>query len=132
MTQGALQSTQATSVLVIEDDLDTREFYEMILLSQGYQVHAAGTGQAALAQAATHPVQAIVLDRRLPDFDSVNLCRLLRHRLGTELPIIFVTADRDPALEGTARTAGITDFLLKPFDPTELLERVRRLTSSPG
>ena len=119
---------QRTRMLVVEDDLDTREFYEDLLTSEGYDVLGAGTGQAALAHVAAQPVQGIVLDRRLPDFDGVQLCRLLRQRLGSDVPIIFVTADRDPELEGTARTAGITDFVLKPFDPADLLDRVRRLT----
>ena len=119
---------QRTRMLVVEDDLDTREFYENLLALEGYDVLAAGTRQAALAYVATETVQGIVLDRRLPDFDGVELCRLLRQRFGTDVPIIFVTADRDPELEGTARTAGITDFLLKPFDPADLLDRVRRLT----
>ena len=120
--------TRTTRVLVVEDDLDTREFYEDLLALEGYDVLAAGTGQAALAHVAEQTVQGIVLDRRLPDFDGVQLCRLLRECVGSDVPIIFVTADRDPELEGTARTAGITDFLLKPFNPADLLDRVRRLT----
>ena len=120
---------RTTRVLVVEDDLDTREFYEDLLVLEGYDVLAAGTGQAALAQVAAQTVQGIVLDRRLPDFDGVELCRLLRERVGSHVPIIFVTADRDPELEATARTAGITEFLLKPFDFADLLDHVRRLTA---
>jgi DNA-binding response OmpR family regulator len=128
MTQTAPQLPPTTQILVVEDDLDTREFYEVLLADEGYHVLAASTGQQALAHVAVQPVNAIVLDRRLPDFDGVDLCRLLRQRVGTSVPIIFVTADRDPALEATARTAGITDFLLKPFHPADLLDRVRRFT----
>src|ERR671916_3272888 len=119
---------QTTRMLVVEDDLDTREFYEDMLIAEGYQVLAASTGEQALAQVAAQPVQGIVLDRRLPDVDGIQLCRLFRQHLGAQVPIIMVTADRDPELEATARAAGITTFLLKPFDPTELLDRVRRLT----
>ena len=127
MTHAAPQPSQTTRILVVEDDLDTREFYEVLLADEGYRVLAAGTGQEALAYVAVHAVNGIVLDRRLPDFDGVNLCRLLRQRVGTSIPIIFVTADRDPTLEATARTAGITDFLLKPFHSADLLDRVRHL-----
>ncbi len=119
---------QPTRMLVVEDDLDTREFYEDLLIAEGYDVLAASTGQEALAHVAAQPVQGIVLDRRLPDVDGVDLCRLLRQRLGARVPIIFVTADRDPDLEATARAAGITEFVLKPFDAAALLDRVRRLT----
>ena len=119
---------QTTRMLVVEDDLDTREFYEDLLIAEGYHVLAASTGQQALAHIAAQSVQGIVLDRRLPDVDGVLLCRLLRQRLGAQVPIIFVTADRDPDLEATARAAGITAFVLKPFHPAELLDRVQRLT----
>jgi DNA-binding response OmpR family regulator len=118
---------QATCILVIEDDLDTREFYEHLLMSEGFAVLSASSGQQALAQTAVQVVHGIVLDRRLPDIDGVDLCRLLRQQVASDMPIIFVTADRDPALEAMARTAGITDFLLKPFQPTDIIDRLHRL-----
>ena len=127
MTHAAPQPSPTTRILVVEDDLDTREFYAGLLADEGYHVLAAGTGQQALALA-VQPVNGIILDRRLPDVDGVQLCRLLRQRVGTSIPIIFVTADRDPTLEATARTAGITEFLLKPFNVMDLLDRVQRLT----
>jgi DNA-binding response OmpR family regulator len=120
---------QATRILVVEDDRDTREFYEELLAMEEYGVLSASTGHDALAHLATEVVQGIVLDRRLPDFDGVQLCRLLRQRVDPDVPIIFVTADRDPALEAMAREAGITDFLLKPFDPTDFVDRIRRFTA---
>ena len=122
-------SPQTIRILVVEDDLDTREFYEVLLMSEGYPVVAAGTGHEALAHVADEVVQCIVLDRRLPDFDGVQLCGLLREHVDPDVPIIFVTADRDPALKATARQAGITDFLLKPFNPTDLVERIRHFTT---
>ena len=127
MTHAAPQPPPTTRILVVEDDLHTRELYEVLLTDEGYHVLAAGTGQQALALA-VQPVNGIILDRRLPDVDGVQLCRLLRQRVGTSIPIIFVTADRDPTLEATARTAGITEFLLKPFNVMDLLDRVQRLT----
>ncbi len=125
-TPSQLPST--ISILVVEDDLETREFYEVLLVTEGYHVVAASTGEAALAHLSDSPVNGIVLDRRLPDFDGVDLCRLLRQRVAPSVPIIFVTADRDPALETRARMAGITEFLLKPFRPMDLLDHVQRLT----
>lgn len=119
---------QTTRILVVEDDFDTREFYEILLTSEGYPVLGASTGHEALAHVADEVVQGIVLDRRLPDFDGVRLCGLLRERVGPHVPIIFVTADRDPVLEAAAREAGITDFLLKPFNPADLVGRIRHFT----
>ncbi len=115
------------TLLVVEDDPDTLEFYETLLMDEGYRVLAASTGQAALEHITTHAVRGIVLDRRLPDFDGVNLCRLLRQHVDSNVPIILVTADRDLALEAAARAAGITEFLFKPFHPPDLLDHLRRL-----
>ena len=78
---------------------------------------------AALAHLAAQGVQGIVLDRRLPDDDGVDRCRLLRQHVDRGVPIIFVTADRDAALESAAREAGITELLLKPFHPPDLRAR---------
>ena len=118
----AVDGPAARRVLVIEDDHATRVFYEYFLMADGYQVLGASTGQEALAHLARHAVQAIVLDRRLPDVDGVQLCRQVRDRLDAQVPIIMVTADQEPALEAVARAAGSSAFLRKPFDPTALLE----------
>ena len=91
------------------------------MTADGYQVLGASTGQEVLAHLARHPVQAIVLDRRLPDVDGVQFCRQVRHRLNAHVPIILVTADEEPALEAAARAAGSSAVLRKPFDPTALL-----------
>jgi DNA-binding response OmpR family regulator len=70
----------------------------------------------------------ILLDRRLPDADGVELCRAFRAALGAAVPIIVITADRAPGLEATARAAGATDFVLKPYHPDALLTRLPRPT----
>jgi DNA-binding response OmpR family regulator len=70
----------------------------------------------------------ILLDRRLPDADGVELCRAFRAALGAAVPIILITADRAPGLEATARAAGATDFVLKPYHPDALLTRLPRPT----
>lgn len=119
--------SDATTILVVEDDADTREFYELLLATEGYHVLAAGSGKAALAQVAARQPDGIVLDRRLPDIDGIDLCRLLRERVDGSVPIIFISADREPGLESSARAAGITAFVAKPFSPAELLDPLRRL-----
>ena len=125
MTDAQLNASLGT-ILVIEDDEDTRLFVEDLLTMSGYTVVGAASGQEGLA-VANLPVDVILLDRRLPDADGVELCRRLREQRGDEIPVIFLTADRSPQLEAEARTAGATDFLHKPFSPADLLERLARL-----
>ncbi len=128
MTPAQPEPPNARTVLVIEDDEDTRQFVEDLLTMEGYTVLGAATGQAALAKVAAHPIDVILLDRRLPDADGVELCRRLRDHIDGGAPIILVTADRTPGLEAAARAAGATDFLLKPYRPADLLGRLPRPT----
>lgn len=116
--------SRSHTILVIDDDQDTLEFLELFLSMAGYRVQGAGTGTQGLALAAAHPVDVVVLDRRLPDADGVALCARLRERLGPAVPIVLLTADYDPQLETAARKAGATLFFRKPFAPDALLQQL--------
>ena len=109
------------TILVVEDDPNTRDFYESLLQAAGYQVLSAASGQQTRALVATRPFDGVLLDYRLPDTIGLELCQELRAALGPDVPILLVTADRDPMLETWAHTAGATAFLGKPFLPDELL-----------
>jgi len=126
MTYGSPQPSDNFRLLVVEDDLDTRDMFDFLLTAQGYHVLSAANGGAALANATFHPVDAIILDLCLPDIDGISLCRLFRHNLGTNVPIILLTADSRQGLKAMAREAGITEFLLKPFHPSDLIECVQQ------
>ena len=114
-------STQK-AILIIEDDEDTLEFLDFFLTSSGYQILSAPSGAEGLASANTESIDLILLDRRLPDMDGVDICRQLRQRLDGSVPIIMMTADRGLGLEAMARAAGANDFLRKPFQPELLLK----------
>jgi DNA-binding response OmpR family regulator len=117
------------TILVVEDDPDTRDFYEALLQAAGYEVRSASSGQQTRALVATQPFHGVLLDYRLPDtIDSrlpdpigLDLCRELRAALGPDVPILLVTGGRDPMLEPQAYAAGATAFLAKPFNPDMLL-----------
>ncbi len=109
------------TILIVEDHTDTREFYELLLMSAGYQVVSVRTGQRARALVARQPVDGVLLDYRLPFTIGVELCRELRAALGSAVPILLVTADHDPTLMSRAIAAGATAFLGKPFNPDMLL-----------
>ena len=113
------------TILVVDDDFDTREFLVLLVGDAGYHVVEAASGAAVLAAVAAQPVHAIVLDLRLPDMDGLAVCRQLRAHGHRDLPIILVTADHTPDLKRRAGEAGVTAMLAKPFTPEELLERLR-------
>ena len=127
MTPADLQNPGPATILVVEDDTDTREFIVMLLSTDGYRTLEAASGEAAISMIARQPVQAMTLDLRLPDMDGLAVCRHLRANGYPDLPIILVTADRTPNLDRGAAEAGVTAVIEKPFPMDALLEQLTRL-----
>jgi PAS domain S-box-containing protein len=113
----------------VEDKPAVAEMLRALLESEGYAVEVASTGVAGLARVQTGELDLVLLDVMLPDLDGLELCRRVRTReQSVYLPIVMCTAYATEAsrLEGFA--AGADDFITKPFNPDELLARVRTWT----
>jgi DNA-binding response OmpR family regulator len=112
-------------VLVVEDDVEIGGALRRSLALEGYDVELAGDGVAALDEAEVFEPDAVVLDLGLPRLDGVEVCRRLRER--GDVPILMLTARDavDSRVEGL--DSGADDYLVKPFERTELLARVRAL-----
>ncbi len=116
--------TAAISVLVVEDDEALREVVTTALSDEGYDVHAAPNGQAALDIVDRAAPGVILLDMRMPVMDGWVFARVYRQRPGPHAPIIVCTAAQD-----AAHWAGEIDadaYLPKPFRLGELLDLVER------
>jgi len=114
------QPTPARTILVVDDDEATRTFEEDLLLLAGYTVRKVASGAAALASVVAAPIDVILPDYWLPATGGVTLCRRLQEYIAADVPIIIITADHTPGIEGLARDAGATGLLLKPFLAAEL------------
>jgi two-component system response regulator RegX3 len=111
-------------ILVVEDDRVQAEFLAEVLRLEGYAVVVARTGSEALATANKSPQPDLVLvDLVLPDLSGTELVR--RVRAASNVPIILVTSKRHVTDKVVGLDAGADDFVPKPFEPAELLARVR-------
>jgi CheY-like chemotaxis protein len=122
MAHGLSEPSDGATILIVDDDLDTREFIALIVGLAGYHTLEADTGAGALAMVAAQPLHAIVLDLRLPDMDGLAISRQVRTNGHDSLPIILVTADAWPDLRRLAAEAGVTTLIEKPFAPEALLD----------
>ena len=112
-------------VLIAEDDCMTLALIELSLDAAGYETCAAGSGADAMAILAETPVCAAVLDVNLPGRSGYEICREVRRLYGGSAPVLLVSGERT---EGFDRVAGLLigadDYLVKPFDPSELVARL--------
>ncbi|AEG51333.1 two component transcriptional regulator, winged helix family [Sphingobium chlorophenolicum L-1] len=117
-------------VIVVDDDEDIRDLIVGQLSQERYEVLAAGSLGELRAQTAAcppdPPIDLIVLDLNLPDGDGLSLCRELRAQ-GSGVQIIMVTARGSAVDRVLGLELGADDYLTKPFEPRELLVRVRNL-----
>ena len=112
-------------VLLIEDDPRLAEMVSEYLGRAGFRVSHAGDGRSGLALHAREPFDALVLDLMLPDMDGLEVCRELRSRSST--PVLMLTARGDAADRIVGLEMGADDYLPKPFEPRELLARLKAI-----
>lgn len=113
-------------ILVVDDDKDIARFVEVNLQLHGYQVVVAHDGEQALALVQEHKPDLAVVDVRMPRVDGLELTRRLRaDPMTAALPIILLTAKGLTVDKVVGLTAGADDYLVKPFDTSELVARVR-------
>ena len=115
--------TQQHTIHVVEDETSIASFVAAYLKNAGYGVRTAATGQAALAELADEQPALVVLDLNLPDGDGVELCR--RIRKSSDVPILMLTARDEDVDKIIGLEVGADDYMTKPFNPRELVARVK-------
>lgn len=109
--------------LVVEDDAQIRNFICYALKQDGFNVLIATSAQTALSALVTEPIDLLLLDLGLPDFDGMEVIKKVRE--WSEMPIIVVSARDQDREKAAALDAGADDYLTKPFSATELMARIR-------
>jgi len=118
-------SAGAQTVLVVEDEASIASFVSLYLKNAGYDVRAVTTGSAALTQVAAEQPALIILDLMLPDIDGIEICR--RVRKTSDVPILMLTARDEDVDKIIGLEVGADDYLTKPFNPRELVARVKSI-----
>jgi diguanylate cyclase (GGDEF)-like protein len=114
------------SILVVDDDPDIARFVEVNLRSAGYDVSVAGDGEEALERAADLRPDLVLLDVMMPRLDGFEVAQRLRKNPQTaNTSIIMLTAKALSSDKVTGLQSGADDYIIKPFDPIELLARVK-------
>ncbi|MGJ8680472.1 osmolarity response regulator transcription factor OmpR [Paraglaciecola sp.] len=127
---------ETTKILVVDDDMRLRSLLERYLVEQGFQVRAAANSEQMDRYLERENFHLIVLDLMLPGEDGLSICRRLRQK-ENDIPIVMLTAKGDEVDRIIGLEMGADDYLPKPFNPRELLARVkavlrRKTIEAPG
>jgi DNA-binding response OmpR family regulator len=113
-------------VLIADDDRDIVRFVALNLRLEGFEVVVATDGQDALDMALDVRPSLILLDTMMPRMDGYEVCSRLRdQRPDAQIPVIMLTAKSMDADRSMAYTAGADDWVTKPFDPADLVSKVK-------
>jgi DNA-binding response OmpR family regulator len=115
----------AERILLVEDDPRLADMLSEYLGQAGFRIHVASLGAEALKELAAAEYDAVVLDLMLPDMDGLDLCRQLRTSADT--PVLMLTGRGDAIDRIVGLELGADDYLPKPFEPRELLARLRAI-----
>jgi DNA-binding response OmpR family regulator len=120
-------------ILIAEDEPDIRELVAFTLRFAGHEVTAASNGEEALRQASKIVPDIIIMDVRMPKMTGYDACRAIKSDVVLkDIPVVFLSAKGQDAEIQTGMEAGAEDYLLKPFAPDQLVERVKSILAKFG
>ncbi|MGE7184529.1 response regulator transcription factor [Peribacillus sp. NPDC006672] len=118
------------TILVVDDEEDMRNLVEMYLLNSGYRCLQAANGKEAISMVETQEVDLILLDIMMPGMDGFSVCEKIRENW--EIPVIFVSAKGEEWDKVKGLKLGGDDYIVKPFNPGELVARVEAVLRRTG
>ncbi len=112
-------------ILVVDDNLQSLKMLRFLLDDEGYEALVAANAETArdLLESGSNPIHLVILDVMMPNMGGFDLCSLIRKE-GEGVPIIFLSARGEPADKAEGLRMGADDYVVKPFDPGELLARI--------
>jgi len=122
-------ATDEETVLVVDDDAQTRESLELALDKNGYRVLIAADAREALGILDQRPVDVVVTDLRMPDLDGLQFFQFVRQR-APSVPVIMISGQASVEAAVSAMRDGVVDFLTKPFSLSEIRRVIARALAS--
>ncbi|WP_280689062.1 response regulator transcription factor [Lentibacillus salicampi] len=113
------------TIMIADDDPHIRELLRFYLQKEGYRTLEAADGEEAAAQLETDHIQLAIVDIMMPHVDGYQLCTAIRNDY--DIPVIMVTAKGDITDKEKGFSAGTDDYMVKPFEPKEVLYRIKAL-----
>ncbi len=110
-------------ILVVDDEKEIADLIELYLMNEGYEIHKCYDGVSALRVVEEQKLDLAILDVMLPDTDGFTLCKTIRER--HNYPIIMLTAKIEDVDKIRGLTIGADDYITKPFNPLEVIARVK-------
>jgi len=119
--------------MVVEDDADVVRLLQFRLEKEGFEVTTHGDGAAALKVAEVECPDLILMDIMMPLMDGIETLRQIKSRRATaKIPVIMLTARADRIAVEETREMGAVEYIVKPFDPEKLVQRVRKALKMPS
>ena len=121
----AMTQADTEQLLLIEDDVDAADMLVEYLGAEGFSVRHSADGREGLDEALSHPPALVILDVMLPGMDGFEVLRRLHAK--TSIPVLMLTARHDDIDRILGLELGADDYLAKPFNPRELVARIRAI-----
>ena len=116
------------SILAVDDSASMRQMVAFTLKSAGYNVVEAVDGQDALEKSSSRDFDLVLTDQNMPRMDGISLTKKLRDIPKFKVtPILILTTESSDQMKQAGRSAGATGWLVKPFDPSKLLEVIKKV-----
>jgi two-component system alkaline phosphatase synthesis response regulator PhoP len=117
-------------ILVVDDEVNITQILEFSIGSEGYEVITAANGEEAVDQARREQPDLIILDIMMPKIDGYEACRILKSNpLTKSIPVVLLTAKGRDIDKRLGFEVGATDYIVKPFSPNKLVDRIHELLS---
>ncbi len=117
-------------ILVVDDEVNITQILEFSIGSEGYEVITAANGEEAVDKARREQPDLVILDIMMPKIDGYEACRILKSNpLTKNIPVVLLTAKGRDIDKRLGFEVGATDYIVKPFSPSKLVDRIHELLS---